>query len=177
MMTAACVSTNYILVGVVNVKFMDLIVFVSGLAFGSLVGLSVGSLTWLVYGTLNPYGFSLPILFATCIGESIFGIVGGLLNKMNYTEDFQVKRSSILFNSVKLAIIGFLLTFIYDMFTNAIFAISAGMPLFLVLAGGIPFALVHETSNAVFFFVGAMPLLNIKKLLPHETPIKASVKS
>ena len=170
-------STNYILVGVVNVKFMDLIVFVSGLAFGSLVGSSVGSLTWLVYGTLNPYGFSLPILFATCIGESIFGIVGGLLKKMNFIEDFQVKRSSILSYSIKFAIIGFLMTFIYDIFTNTIFAISAGMPLFLVLAGSIPFALIHEASNAAFFFVGAMPLLNVIRRLPNEPSITTSVKS
>jgi hypothetical protein len=177
MMTAACVSTNYLLVGVVNVKFMDLIVFISGLAFGPLVGLSVGTLTWLVYGTLNPYGFSLPILVATCIGESIYGLVGGLLNKVKFIEDSQANRSSILFNGVKFAIIGFLLTFIYDMFTNIIFAISVGMPLFLVLTGGIPFALVHEASNVVIFFVGAMPLLNVINRLPHETPITTMVKS
>jgi uncharacterized membrane protein len=64
---------------VVNVKFMDLIVFVSGVVFGPLMGASVGVLTWLVYGTLNPYGFSLPILLATCTGESIYGIIGGML--------------------------------------------------------------------------------------------------
>jgi hypothetical protein len=53
-MTAACLSTNYLLIGVTNVKFMDLIVFVSGIVFGPFVGASIGVLTWLVYRYPEP---------------------------------------------------------------------------------------------------------------------------
>jgi hypothetical protein len=123
-LTAACIASNYMLIGVVNVKFMDLIVFVAGFAFGPLTGASVGVLTWLIYGTLNPYGFSLPILVATSLGESLYGIVGGLLGGRNRSiigEGFST--------NVKFAIIGFLLTFTYDIATNVVSAISVGIPL------------------------------------------------
>ncbi len=94
-LTAVCVATNYLLIGFVNVKFMDLIVFVSGLAFGAVVGSSVGALTWLVYGTINPYGFSLPILVATCLGETIFGLAGALLGRLGFMDDAGLGRSRI----------------------------------------------------------------------------------
>ena len=78
-MTAACIVSNYLLIGVFNVKLMDLIVFSSGFLFGPPVGASVGIPPWLVYGTLNPYGLSFPVLVATPFMESLYGIVGGFL--------------------------------------------------------------------------------------------------
>lgn len=153
-LTAACIATNYLLIGVVNVKFMDLIVFIGGFTFGPLTGASIGVLTWLVYGTLNPYGFSLPILIATSLGESLYGIMGGLLGK---------RRNNImgtkLSANIKFAIVGFLLTFAYDLMTNIVSAISMGIPLTIAMVTGIPFAIVHEVSNAAFFFLGASPLV------------------
>jgi len=106
-LTAACVASNYALIGVVNVKFMDLIVFVAGFSLGPIVGASVGVLTWLVYGSLNPYGFSLPILVITSTGESLYGIVGGLLGRGSE----RVHRG--VSDSAKFAVVGFLLTFVY----------------------------------------------------------------
>jgi len=159
-MTAACVSTNYLLVGVVNVKLMDLLVFVSGFAFGPVVGGTVGILTWLVYGTLNPYGFSLPILAATCLGESVYGAVGGFLGGMETYRVDGATGGRFRFLNVKFAIIGFLLTFVYDLFTNIVSGLVVGMPVTLALVAGIPFALVHELSNLAFFFVGVSPLID-----------------
>lgn len=158
-MTAACVSTNYLLIGVVNVKFMDLIVFVSGIIFGPLVGASVGVLTWLVYGTLNPYGFSLPILAATCIGESLYGIIGGLLGNRSVQNNYEKAGDRLWFINAKFAIVGFLLTFGYDLFTNIVSGLVVGIPLSVVLISGIPFAIAHEVSNTAFFFIGASPLI------------------
>ena len=158
-MTAACVSTNYLLIGVVNVKFMDLIVFVSGIIFGPLVGASVGVLTWLVYGTLNPYGFSLPILAATCIGESLYGIIGGLLGNRPVQNNYDKAGGRLWFINAKFAIVGFLLTFGYDLFTNIVSGLVVGIPLSVVLISGIPFAIAHEVSNTAFFFIGASPLI------------------
>lgn len=43
--TATCIASNYLLIGVINVKFMDLIVFASGFVFGPAIGASVGILT------------------------------------------------------------------------------------------------------------------------------------
>jgi hypothetical protein len=175
-MTAACVATNYALIGFTNVKFMDLIVFVSGLAFGATVGSSIGALTWLVYGTLNPYGFSLPILFATSLSETIYGVAGGSLRKLGLLSNTGLAKSQILTDGVKFAAIGFLLTFIYDLLTNMASAYSLGLPLVPVLIAGIPFALLHEVSNACFFFLGVTPLLSLIKKLP-ESDLRQEMKS
>ncbi|MCJ7573116.1 hypothetical protein MUO93_02490 [Candidatus Bathyarchaeota archaeon] len=160
--TATCIASNYLLIGVINVKFMDLIVFASGFVFGPAIGASVGILTWLVYGALNPYGFFLPILIATSIGESLYGIIGGLLG-LKGIDNFGAKLTV----SIKFAIVGFLLTFIYDLATNIVSGLSFGIPLPIALMSGIPFAIAHEASNAAFFFVGALPLISaIGRLLP-----------
>jgi uncharacterized membrane protein len=153
-LTAACVASNYALIGVVNVKFMDLIVFVAGFSLGPIVGASVGVLTWLVYGSLNPYGFSLPILVITSVGESLYGIVGGLLGRGSERAHRGVS------DSAKFAVVGFLLTFAYDLVTNVVSGVSVGIPVHVALVTGIPFAIVHEVSNAVFFFIGASPLIS-----------------
>jgi hypothetical protein len=158
MMTAACIASNYLLIGVVNVKFMDLIVFVSGYSFGPTVGASVGVLTWLVYG------FSLPILVATSFGESLYGIAGGLLGARGAGA-----MGSGLPANLKLAITGFLLTFVYDLITNIVSGLSAGIPLNIALVAGIPFAIAHEFSNTAFFFIGALPLISaIGRLIPQS---------
>jgi hypothetical protein len=162
-MTAACIVSNYLLIGVFNVKLMDLIVFSSGFLFGPTVGASVGILTWLVYGTLNPYGFSLPVLVATSLMESLYGIAGGLLG----TNRNGWMGEGITAN-LKYGIVGFLLTFVYDLVTNIVSGLSAGIPLAVAMVTGIPFALAHEGSNAAFFFLGAQPLISaVGRLIPN----------
>ena len=64
-MTAACLATNYALVGVPNVKLMDLLVFASGFLFGTKVGVSAeciyrdGSLVNLQFISRGARGFGL----------------------------------------------------------------------------------------------------------------------
>jgi hypothetical protein len=162
-MTAACIVSNYLLIGVFNVKLMDLIVFSSGFLFGPMVGASVGILTWLVYGTLNPYGFSLPVLVATSLMESLYGVAGGFLgtNRNGW-------MGAGLTANLKYGIVGFLLTFIYDLVTNVVSGLSAGIPLTVAMVTGIPFAIAHEGSNAAFFFLGAQPLISaVGRLIPN----------
>jgi hypothetical protein len=175
-MTAACVATNYLLIGLTNVKFMDLIVFISGLAFGATVGSSVGVLTWLVYGTLNPYGFSLPILFATSLSETIYGLAGGILGRLGLFTYASLGRNRVLTEGLKFAAVGFLLTFVYDLLTNVATSYSLGLPLIPVLVVGIPFSLLHEVSNAAFFFLGVPPMLKLIKKLP-ESDLRKEMKT
>lgn len=150
--TATALSTNYLMIGLVNVKFMDLIVFLGGYLFGTGFGVQVGILTWLVYGTVNPYGFNFPTLIVTVIGEMIYGIAGGLSRK-------KVKPSG--YPTFEFVFIGFLTTFIYDLLTNIATAYIVGIPLFITLINGIPFALIHEISNAAFFGFGVKPVTDI----------------
>jgi hypothetical protein len=148
--TATALSTNYLMIGLVNVKFMDMIVFLGGFLFGTSFGVQVGVLTWLVYGTINPYGFNLPTLFATMIGETLYGVAGGLSSG---------RLDPSRYPSLEFALIGFLTTFLYDLFTNTATAYITGIPLIITLVNGIPFALVHEFSNAAFFGFGVIPVL------------------
>jgi hypothetical protein len=151
LMTATAIATNYLLVGVVNVKFMDLIVFISGLLFGTGFGVTVAALTWLVYGTLNPYGFSFPILSAVIVGESVYGLTGGLFRG-------KMKTGGSWGPDIRFGVIGFLTTFVYDLFTNVASAIVAGVPIIVGLLSGIPFSAIHELSNAIFFAFGVPPI-------------------
>lgn len=161
-MTGLSVTTNYLLLSVPNVKFMDLFVFVSGFVAGPFVGVLVGAFTWLVYGTLNPYGFSLPILFATMVGESLYGLVGGLAGKfgLSVPNGVSVSSGDFWISNLKFALLGFLITFVYDLFTNVISALVAELPILLTIIVGIPFALAHEVSNLFFFLFGASVTIN-----------------
>jgi len=175
-MTALCVSTNYLMIGLVNIKLMDLFVFVSGCVMGVYAGVSVGVLTWLVYGTLNPLGFNLPTLFATCVGESFYGIAGGLFGKYLYVERsfyFSIIDKKVFWEtSIKFGMAGFLLTFAYDMFTNLVTSFVFNIPLTPYIAMGIPFTVAHEISNFLFFFFGGNILVNaVMKIMLKEVRI------
>ncbi len=161
-LTAAAISSNYLLIGVVNVKFMDLIVFASGYLFGAGFGVAVGTLTWLVYGTLNPYGFMLPILVATILGESIYGVAGGLASRVMRVGE---GRGA----DIRFGVVGFLLTVVYDLFTNIVSALVIGLPISVGLVTGLPFTAIHTFSNTIFFTFGMPPLANaIQRLIGED---------
>ena len=175
-MTALCVSTNYLMIGLVNVKLMDLFVFVSGCVMGIPVGVSIGVLTWLVYGTLNPLGFNIPTLVATCVGESFYGIAGGLFRR--YLRNEPHPYSSMLGEkgfwetNIKFGMAGFFLTFAYDMFTNLVTSFVFDIPLIPYIVMGIPFTAIHEVSNFLFFFFGGNILVNaVTKITLKEVSI------
>ncbi len=149
-LSAAAIASNYLLIGVANVKFMDLIVFTSGFIMGPMMGALTGVMVWLVYGTINPFGFSLPILIATMTGEAMFGVVGGYYGKREPVSGYGI--------SVWTAFIGFIITFVYDIFTNIVSAYTVGIPISIGLVTGIPFMLAHVLSNTVFFGFGFKPL-------------------
>jgi uncharacterized membrane protein len=162
-MTAACIGSNYAMLGLINVSFMDVLVFITGLAFGSRIGMAVGFLSWAIYGLINPYGFVLPILVATATMESMYGLVGGLLGRQGR----QMIHPHPIVASVQYAIVGFIITFAYDVVTNIVFAITFGIQLNIALIEGIPFAIVHAFSNVNLFFVGVLPAIKgIHRLIP-----------
>ncbi len=155
-LTASALATNYLMIGTLNVKLMDLIVFTAGYILGSALGALTGGLVWLVYGTLNPFGFSLPVFFSTVLGEAMYGVAGGL---------FSNRESGVGFDPWA-AVAGFLLTFVYDLFTNIVSGVTAGISIPVALITGTPFMLAHIISNTVFFGFGFKPLVNsIKKVM------------
>jgi hypothetical protein len=148
-MTATAIATNYLMIGTLNIKFMDLIVFTTGYLLGTSLGATTGVLVWLVYGVLNPFGFSLPIWLSTMFCETMYGASGGY---------FAQQRLDGIGFDPWIAATGFLVTFVYDLITNIVSGVTVGIPIKLALITGIPFMLAHIASNTVFFGFGFKPL-------------------
>jgi len=158
---ALSIGTNYAMISLYNIKFMDLIVFISGFCFGPFAGSFVGVTSWAVYGTLNPIGFSLPIWFSTMFSEAIYGVAGAFMRKgLNLNEPSEIKNERIN-TYLFFGILGMFLTLIYDIITNIVFGCVSGWNvLFAVIVGFVPFGLIHMFSNAIFFGLGCVPAIN-----------------
>jgi len=150
------VATNYVLIGVPNVKIMDFIVFMGGFCLGPFAGASIGIFTWAVYGAINPYGFIPQIWLATMFSEAIYGLIGGLLGKNLASSNVDNQRLRL---SIFLGTTGFILTLIYDLITNVVYALTLDLPIIVTVALGAPFAILHELSNAAIFAVGSFPIV------------------
>lgn len=158
-MPALAVATNYAMVSLPNVKLMDAIVFIGGVCFGPVAGASIGVLTWAVYGTLNPFGFSFYVWCATMLSEAIYGVAGGLIRKSfeRYNRNVKHPPTSVF---VFFGVLGVLLTMAYDVITNAVLGQVYNLDvLFAVVSGFVPFGIVHELSNALFFGLGCVPTI------------------
>jgi len=159
-LVAFSISTNYAMISLSNVKLMDLIVFIGGFCFGPLVGMSIGVISWAVYGTLNPLGFSLPIWLSTMFSEAIYGVAGAAIRKGINQEEFSEFGKERVNAGIFFGILGMLLTFAYDIITNIVFGYVSGWNiLFALIVGLVPFGLVHMLSNALFFGIGCVPAI------------------
>jgi LytS/YehU family sensor histidine kinase len=167
------IGTNYAMISLFNVKFMDLIVFVGGFCFGPVVGMMIGMTSWAVYGSLNPLGFSFPIWLSTMFSESIYGIAGAFARKSLNQEGFGEFGNERVTMCLSFAILGMLLTFAYDLITNIVFGYVSGWNiLFAVIVGFVPFGIVHMASNAFFFGLGCVPAINaILKVIGGENSV------
>ncbi|MBS7659092.1 MAG: ECF transporter S component [Candidatus Parvarchaeota archaeon] len=154
--TALCLGSNYALIGIPNFKVMDFFVFVTGFVFGPVIGASVGIMIWLIYGVMNPYGFAPQVWISTMLSETIYGFAGGALGKWTASIDFNENHLSL---SILFGAVGFVTTLLYDLFTNIVYAFSFRVPLLVAIITGVPFALLHEISNAIIFGVCSIPLI------------------
>ena len=172
-LVAVCIATNYALVGVPNVKVMDFIVFVGGFCFGPFTGVLIGTLTWAVYGVINPYGFVPQIWLATMFSESIYGLVGGFLGKRFISTSFNGQRLRL---SVFFGIIGCILTLTYDSIVNVVYALVFSVPILAAIVLGTPFQFSHVVSNAVLFAGCSIPLIRVVKKLLGNQKIEVTTK-
>jgi uncharacterized membrane protein len=162
LLVAVSVGTNYAMISFYNVKFMDFIVFIGGFCFGPAVGALTGMFSWVVYGTLNPAGFEIRIWLVTMFSEAIYGVIGGLMNRTLLRERGNALKERARRASVFFGLLGMLLTFGYDLITNAVSGyIWYESILVGILVGFVPFGLAHVLSNAVFFGVGCVPAIRI----------------
>lgn len=152
-MVALCIGTNYALLGIPNVKIMDLLVFICGFMFGPIAGASVGILSWAVYGAINPYGFVPQVWVATMLFESVYGLTGGFLGRYLASIDFNELHVSL---GIFIGATGFILTLVYDLSLNVVYAFAYNEPVVVAMIVGIPFTVLHEVSNALLFGISSV---------------------
>jgi hypothetical protein len=147
-----------------NVEFTSFLTFVFGLAFGSVMGILLGSCVMFVNGFFSPWGFGGINIPFQMIGMSSIGAVGGF-----YGKRIQGVGSAKL--CVEAMLVGSVLTLLYDILTNigmALYYVLAGMELNLAVltafASGTPLSIIHVGTNMAVFGVMFFPFM---KALTH----------
>ncbi len=152
MFTALAVATDYAMLPLTNVKLMDSIIFVSALVFGLGVGVSVAALTWLVYGSVNPFGSAgSALLIILIVSETIYAFLGLVARR-----SLSASENGIPARSLFWGLLGLIGALIYDVSTIVPPALISGVPptlAVLSLLPAIPFMLAHEISDFVFFAI------------------------
>ncbi len=156
--TALSVALGFLLAAIPNVELMTVTVFVSGIFCGARLGGIVGMLSIFFHSLLNPLGPAPPPLMAAQVaGFFMIGFAGGLLGPR-----LKPGRSRMIVAS---AIIGFVLTLIYDVLTTLATALIAlGGDTSIEGVGGIfvagaGFVAWHVGVNTAIFAVAVMPLV------------------
>ena len=156
----AILTTNYALTALPNVKLLDLMVFVAGYTLGFRRGVLVASGSWLIYGTLNPWGAAGPLLLVILMAsEMVYALAGSGLRRLVPPRQLRSLpgRRSLLFAAVAVVC-----TLTYDAVTNVYTGLTwaqiAGgseymrwVLVALFNPGALLFSAMHVGSNVVFF--------------------------
>ena len=77
--SALIVSSNYMLISIPQFKLMDGIIFLTALMYGTTVGMSIATLSWIIYGTLNPMGSAgFPLIIILITGQMFYVFTGNI---------------------------------------------------------------------------------------------------
>ncbi len=142
--TAAILSTNYLLIAFPNVKLFDFLVFTASSVHGLSVGVAVAVTTWLVYGTLNPWGAAPPPLLITLIASEMVFVLLALVAR-------RIHCSGHVDKCLVWGVLGALGGFLYDFVTNVYVGVFFYNNVLAALILGIPFTVAHVLSNLLFF--------------------------
>lgn len=153
------------------VEFMTVLIFVSGFCFGWVVGGCVGFIAVTIY-MLIPYPFAHPaawlftispiLLFVMGALGALYGIVGGVFGKLHNPAKINIKFIA------ELSFLGFILTFIYDVFSSIGFYMAypvypsvwdAIYLTFIPLYYPYP-PIIHTATNTVVFAILAPALIH-----------------
>ena len=157
-------------------EFMTVLIFITGYCFGAVVGGSVGVIALTIY-MLIPAPFAHPAawLFSTSpILLVVMALLGGMFGVGGaFTAKFTKPRRELRF-TLTLAIVGLILTFVYDVMSSVGFALAypawttiwqsiiyTFIPLYL------PYPpIIHTVTNAVIFAAVAPVVITAIKSLP-----------
>ena len=157
-------------------ELMTVLIFISGFCFGWAVGGSVGVISLSVY-MLIPYPFAHPaawlystspvLLVVMAALGAMFGLAGALASKTLKPEGW--KRFSI-----SLGVLGFVLTFAYDVLSSLGFALAYPAftdPIQAVYLTFVPLyypwpPIIHTVTNTIIFAIVAPPIIQAIRRLP-----------
>ncbi|MBK8166294.1 MAG: ECF transporter S component [bacterium] len=147
------VGAGYLLAGIPNVELMSLVAALGGVALGPARGAVVGALAAGVFSLASPYGLPAPLLLAAQMaGLGTAGVAGAVAGRRGRAVPGAAPRRS--WRSWPLAALaGLVVTVVYDGLTNLAILASFDFPAGVVLAGALPFFLVHMATNVAFFAV------------------------
>ncbi len=154
---ALSVVLGYMLVYLPNIELFTLMIFLSGFILGKRDGAIVGLMSSFIFVFFNPYGVSPLPLFAYQLSHyALVGFVGGLTSSyMNKKEFFKPEEDLYVIKVILIfAIIGAVLTFIYDILSTLIGAITIFGTLetfWITYIIGLPFTTVHLIGNTLGF--------------------------
>ncbi len=151
-------------------EFMTVLIFVSGLMFGRVIGALNGAITLFIY-MLVPYPFAHPAAFLFTISPvllivmvllgAVYGIVGGFLGKRHNPMKINARFAA------EMAFWGFVLTFIYDVLGSVgfylaypIFYASVWEAIYLTFIPlYMPYPpIIHTFTNTLIFAILVPPL-------------------
>ncbi|MEM2102876.1 MAG: hypothetical protein QXM22_05125 [Candidatus Bathyarchaeia archaeon] len=125
------------------------------------VGVFFGGFIMFVNGFLSPWGFAGLNLPFQMMGMAVAGISGGLYRKFSQNMKFSARFC------LETAVLGAFIALVYDLITNFGFGIQlmlAGMDptsaLFVAIAYGSFFSIVHVLSNSAVFGILFLPVTN-----------------
>ncbi len=149
--TSLSIASDYALTDALNVKIVDPVVFSVAFVFGLEMGIYVGVLSELIWGTLNPFGFGGYIIPFLVAGEIMYALAGWAASKLWSNKVSTVSARNLYFGAL-LTICAFL----WSLETNAGTAILEFWPQLTFqklvateVAGLVPFMLAHEISDFV----------------------------
>jgi uncharacterized membrane protein len=151
-LAALCIGTNYVMLPLPNINLMDAIVFTTGLFYGFIPGASVATIAWLVYGSLNPLGFSAPILLVVIAAEMIYAFVGSRLHRTSFGHPH--KEYGSVERYLVFGVAGLFATIAYDIITNAVSGLLAYNSIWIGLITmnvPLPLGIIHAASNFILF--------------------------
>ena len=148
------IGGSYALIAIPNVEILSFVIFLAGFLYGWQVGALVGGISEAIFGGFNPNGVAPLIVYLTLvISFTLIGMIGGLVGK--YTKDLKMNG----WNIYKFAIIGALLTLIFDIITMIGWIyVTPGMAFYLTMIMQVPFTVVHVISNVCLFGLVAIPV-------------------
>lgn len=147
---ALTVAVGYALVYVPNIELVTATIFVAGYLLGPRQGFVVGTLAEFIFGLIHPLGASAPpLLIVQVISMAVVGYAGGIVGQWQY------KPNNVTLRILMFAVLGFILTLIFDVLTTLSFAVFiSGLSVAKIAATftfGSLFYVTHLVANTIIF--------------------------